>query len=388
MFGRLRLSTCALSPEQKDSYKADFCSLCHSLKSQSGYLSTLLTNYDSTLWLAVASGLSLAPVETERRACTALPFRKVLVSLHAEEIQRSNTSLLWMLVQAKAKDDADDEGSWKAKTALRLSAERALEAERYLGDLGFQTEVLSQLPERQKQAESLPKTTFALVCAPTQAMMSEAFSHLATVCQRPELKDQLRNFGSSLGACIYLLDALDDHLEDLKAGRFNPLFRCSDTLTRTDIAELAGCWLRELETALDSLSLSDSGREIVGGVARRLRQKMSTHTMLEGAAVITRRKSAPRRAQEAAFCNPGLAAGDEEKERAKDCCPNCRDYCDCGDGCECCCEAPDCCESCGGCDCCSIPDCCSGCDCGGCDCGGCSCSVDSFRRFLPRSWRN
>ena len=387
MFGRLRLSTCALSPEQKDSYKADFCSLCHSLKSQTGYLSTLLTNYDSTLWLAVANGLSLTPVETEHRSCTALPFRKVLVSLHSEEIQRSNTALLWMLIQAKAKDDADDEGTWKAKAALRLSAENAREAEQYLAARGFQTDVLSQLPERQKQAESHPQATFSQVCAPTQAMMSEAFAHLATVCQRLELKNRLQDFGTSLGTCIYLLDALDDHVADLKAGQFNPLFRCSDALTRTAIAELAGHWLEHLESSLDLLALSASGHEIVGGVVKRLRQKMTSHPLLEGAAVITRRNSAPRRAQEAAFCAPHLAAGDEEKEKAKECCL------DCGDGCECCCEAPDCCESCGGCDCCSTPDCCSpdccsSCDCGGCDCGGCSCSVDSLRRFLPRSWRN
>ncbi len=382
MFGRLRVSSCSLSPEQKESYKADFCSLCHSLRDQDGYLSTLLTNYDSTFWLTVASGVEQNYRRIQRRSCTAVPFRSVPVRLHSEEVARSNTALLWMLVRAKAEDDSDDEGSWKAKAALRLSSGRAARGERDLAAQGYDVATLRDLPCRQKAAESKPGTTFADVCAPTQEMMAEAFGHLATVCHRPEMRSALRGFGRSLGTCIYLLDALDDHVEDLKAGCFNPLFFCSDSLTRPAIAELAGLWLRQLTSCAEDLELEEPSRAIIFGAIAKLRSRISSHTLLEGAQVTTTICCAARRRKEAAFCHPHLSTDDPGKDRSRECCS---EWCDC-DVCECCCEAPDCCESCSSCDCCGSCDC-GGCDCGGCDCGGCSCSAGLpggkfFSRFL------
>lgn len=375
MFGRLRVSSCSLSEEQRESYRADFCSLCHSLRGQDGYLSTLLTNYDSTFWLTVASGLERNPVNIRRAPCTAMPFRRVPVRQHSEAVARTNTALLWMLVRAKAEDDSDDEGSWKAKAALRLSSEKAARGERYLAEQGYKVATLSQLPCLQKAAESKPGTTFADVCSPTQEMMAEAFGHLATVCHRQEMRSVLRGFGRSLGTCIYLLDALDDHVEDLKVGRFNPLFHCCDSLTRPAIAELAGLWLRQLNSRAEDLELEEPSRAIVFGVIAKLRSRIGSHALLEGARVMTTTCCAVRRHKEAAFCQPHLVTEDPGKDRSRECCS---EWCDC-DVCECCCEAPDCCESCGSCD------CCGGCDCGGCDCGGCSCSAwRPVRKLISR----
>ncbi len=386
MFGRLRVSSCSLSEEIQTSYKADFCSLCHSLRSEEGYLSTLLTNYDNTFWLTVATGLGRQPAQVVRKPCTAVPFRSVSVRQHGEEISRSNLALLWMLVRAKAEDDSQDEGSWKAKAALKLAAGKAEKGEQYLAELGYRVESLSELPQRQRAVETRAGVSFQEVCEPTQSMMAEAFGHLAKVCDRPEKREELREFGRALGASIYLLDALEDHVEDLKAQRFNPLFSCPDVMTRSAVSALAQSWSDRLQGSAQRLELEGTSATVVLSAVARLRGRIARHSLLAE----PRAASAPaslRRRDQAAFCAV-LPGDDPGKEKGRECCCS---NCDC-EPCECCCEAPDCCESCGGCNC-ECADCsgcgdCSGCDCSGCDCGGCDCGGCSCSAWLPsRIWK-
>lgn len=361
MFGQLRVSSKSLSPQPRESYRADFCSLCHTLRSQDGYLATVLTNYDSTFWLSVAAGLEPAPLKVSPKRCTAMPFRTVAVREHSQAVAKANTAILWMLVRAKAQDDSDDEGGWKARAALRLSASKALWAERYLVEHGFDTATIAELPHKQRAAESDSAVTFAKACAPTQQMMAEVFGHLAVACARPEKREGLRRFGSALGACLYLHDALCDHLDDVKGGRFNPLFFCADSLTRPAIANLVIALTDRLLAERLELELCEPSRTVVETTLHTLTAKLGSHPLL-GDSKLKMSCCATRPRKQAAFCTPGLV-NDPAKDRHP--CKNC---CDCDVG-ECCCELPDCC----GCDCCS----CDGCS--GCDCGGCACSA-----WLPK----
>jgi hypothetical protein len=356
MFGLLRAPSCALSPLERESYRADFCSLCHSLRQQDGFLSSLLTNSDSTFWLMVAGGM--APQAPTRRSapCTAMPLRQVLVAEHDSEVARANLSLLWLLVRAKAEDDRDDEGSWKARAALQLVGGKASLAEQHLRGWGVRLELWSGLPARQRAAEAQPEPTFGEVSRPTIEMMGEAFALQARVCRRPETEAALRNLGTALGACIYLLDALDDHERDRRQGHFNPVFFCPDSRTRPQIARLAQERLQAL--------LSSTSASLTGQVVLRLRRRLLQHPLLGGSAPQSRPRLLLRRLRQAAFClPPGLGLRSGEDQQRDHCCSQCCDCCDCAECCSCgsdtgCCEG-----GCGG------AECCSGCDC----CGACSC---------------
>ncbi len=371
MFGRLRVSQCQLSLHEKDAYQADFCSMCHSLRAQEGLLSTLLTNYDSTFWLQVAAGL----METEaivKKPCTAMPLRSVSVRLHTPEVERSNTSLLWLLMKAKAEDDLQDDRSLKAKLTLRYSAGKVEKAEAYLTTLGFPTHCLLGLPQRQKDVETDPNSTFSAVSTPTEDMMGEVFAHLAKVCECPLKDTVLRTFGRSVGAALYLMDALEDYAEDQTVGRFNPVFSSIGVRTRRELVSLVNRTASELTNAAGSLGLSEPSRTVVETTLSRLGRRMTRHPLLQRVGKpISRGPFGTRRRDVAAFCK--VQPPEDPKERCCSCCKDC--------DCECCCEVPDCVSDCGDCSCCD----CGGCDCGGCDCGGCGCSRGSrFWNFLKR----
>lgn len=379
MFGRLRVSQCQLATPEKDAYNADFCSMCHSLRAQDGLLSTLLTNYDNTFWLQVAAGL----METKpllKKPCTAMPLRSVSVRLHSPQVERSNISLLWLLVKAKAEDDLHDEQSLKAKLILRYSGQKVEKAKNYLASLGFAVGSLLDLPEKQREAESDPVSKFLDVSLPTEEMMGEIFAHLATVCERPLKAFALRDFGRNLGRALYLMDALEDYTEDQAAGRFNPVFRSAGVQSRSELSELVSLVGSELSKTAVSLDLTEPSVTVVNATLRRLISRLTRHALvIEAKKSVSVGSLGPRRRDVAAFCK--LQPPEDPKERCCSCCKEC----DCG-GCECCCELPDCAPDCGNGGCCDCGGCdCGGCDCGGCDCGGCACSkVMKFWNIFKR----
>lgn len=342
MFGRLRVSSCQLDQGGAELYQANFCSLCHTLRETSGYVSTLLTNYDSTFWLTVASGLHRTQTVTEKRACTALPIRRVSVEQHPPQVARSNAALLWLLAQAKAEDDIADEDSFKAKLFSRATAKKTEAARRYLVELGFEVNSILGVPARQSLAEQIAKPSFLQVSAPTADMLGSVFAFLGTVCERPDKTAALSRFGSHLGALIYLIDGLEDQAQDKKHGRFNPLLACSDALTS------ASGHLLALEQAFLELELRQPAHQVVQSGLRNLSRKLGPH-------LPAGHHWGRKRRQQAAFCS---------------CCD--RDKCRCSptDCCQCPC---DCCAE-GACEGCS----CDGCGCDGCDgCSGCDGCCDA-----------
>ncbi len=346
MFGRLKVKRCRLDKAASLTYRSNFCSVCHSLHQHDGRLASFLTNYDSTFWLVMAEGLSPTPVEVNSKRCTAVPLARVEVAQHAEPIAQANTSILWMLAEAKATDDLEDEQSLKARLFLKLSRGAIERARQVLEQSDFPIQEILGLPRRQSQAEALDRPSLRQVSEPTRRALEAIFAHLSRVCQRPDLKVPLARFGRDLGLVIYLLDAHEDRESDLAKGQFNALACCHDA--GLNVAEEA---LDRLSENLEELGLTESTHRICSEVLAQLRRK--TRPFL-------RRVSRPGLLRRAGFLlNPF------EDNR---CCKHC--HCN---PCDACCQSIDCCDTCGceGGDACACDGC--GCDGGCCDCGGGCC---------------
>lgn len=354
MFGRLRIKRCRLDEASSLAYRSNFCSVCHTLRQHDGRTASFLTNYDSTFWLVLADGLSKTPSRVSSKPCTAVPLIRVDVAEHDQVVSQANTAILWLLAEAKAVDDLEDEQSLKARLFLKLSSAAIGRARQLLEASGFPVREIEALPQRQKSAESVEQPRLRDVAEPSQRALEAIFVHLSRVCERPELRSSLAQFGRELGLVIYLLDAYEDRETDLAAGRFNALAYCHDAGLNAALEALD-----RMEYLTEELGLRGPSLNICTEVLAQLRRK--TRPLPRTA----RRPHLLRRA--GFFLNPF------ERNR---CCK----YCECNpcDACEGCCEGINCCSSCSdcgdgcGCDGCGC-DGCDGCDCSGCDCGGCDC---------------
>ncbi len=397
MFGILKVKKCGLEPADKQRYNAHFCGGCHAMVEFGGRLSSLLTNYDVTLWLLMATALeeSLGQAKPpELKPCTALPFMKVWVHPLRPEVRKTLASLNLALVGAKIEDNLlDGESKWLgyAFRPLRSAHTKALEA---LTELNFPVDVILRLAERQKALETTPGSSFDDLSRPTEELLSCVFAFLATLyapLPQPALAEQLAQAGQALGSALYRLDALSDIEKDLKQGSFNALtsnFGSKSgkgwTISNQQFQQLSrmiGESLDQLEAAVVELPLVAT-EPLIQGLLAHLRASSKQH--------LTKLKLSysPSVAEPTSGRWFGLSrsfgwGSRQRRGRAAFVAPitiQC-DGCACDGCCDGCGSAG--CEGCSGagCDCCGSASCdsCSACSCGeGCSgltCGeGCSCA--------------
>ncbi|MFA7480349.1 MAG: DUF5685 family protein [Vulcanimicrobiota bacterium] len=217
MFGSLQpksLSGCA-----RGRYQSSFCGSCHAM-AELGRPWALATGYDIAFLHLIMAELQEAPVE--RLACTALPFRKLPVRRLQADSRRWLAAVNVLLIEAKCRDDASDEGGLKGRLGLRVVKNQAARARTALAESGFPHVSISTLAERQQRLEEqmLSLEQYAL---PTGSLLGEIFEHAAKLSGRAEWATAMRRLGQGLGSAIYIKDALDDFDKDCKRSRFNAI---------------------------------------------------------------------------------------------------------------------------------------------------------------------
>lgn len=352
MFGTLRLPRDGIEDHERELYRSHFCTLCHSLDAWGGKLASLLTNYDVTFWMLSLTALeeaSGAALPRQRKACTALPWRKVGVLELSPPSRQLTAALTLALAGAKVEDDRQDGDrpwvSW-AFLPLRSSWQKALP---WLERAHFPCEALVGLPAWQQQCEQ-SATSLPELCQPTQHAMECVFSHLALHCQQPQFREPLQRLGRGLGQWIYLYDALQDQLQDRRRQAFN-------ALERFPLAggQLCSRMLLALEHAAQAVLALPQGsqQELMLAQLSRLRsltlQSLPAPTSL-GGQLCWLGKDGPIAIQDCPCDCPG---GDCPGCECPSCeCPSCEcPNCDC-EGCDC--DACELCEPCG--ECCEQPD--------------------------------
>lgn len=331
-------------------------------------MSSLLTNYDITFWLLLQSAVDSRPLQAaERKPCTAVPFRSVMVKPFDDKVSQTMAALNLVLVNSKIEDDELDGERWKARTGKFLFGKSALKARTFLEEQDFKLDQVFQLTEKQHQAEQAEVATLESLSAPTGEALGQVFLTIATLQEKLELSEPLTGFGNSLGRFLYLWDALHDLEDDRKTGAFNAISRVFDEGSHeTELRRLLLAWLHDLNDCLKSMALGPEAKlcfGLVESLASQVRRKLP--------------KSAPKAAQ--ANLRPRLAKAGMVRAQM-DCC-DCGSCCDCGDCCSGevgCCECGNCCD-------------CNLCDCNPCDSGDdaccefscCNCCGDSGDRSDP-----
>ena len=340
MFGVVRPCRHRLSPAERSRWAGHLCGLCLTLRDRVGHDARLATSYDGLLLSVLVEDLG-APAVAHRRAgpCALRGLRPAEVVASTAAAARLAASVSLLLAAAKVHDHIEDGQSPRALRPLarrweaggrRLADEVRLDAGAVVGPVAHQGEVEAE------QGRPLASYT-----APTEAATSAAFGHVAVLTGRPAARPGLAAAGAAFGRLAYLIDAVEDRDEDLRAGRFNPL-AASSTPVAAARAVADGCVdaVREGLAAAGLARASLAHRLLVHEAGHAVRRAFDDHG--DGGAL-----AGPLGCQllPCSACAEVPRGGRYRRSH--------RDRDGCCDGCTCCvCCCPiDCCDCCDACEC-------------------------------------
>ena len=207
---------------KRKAYKMHMCGLCHALGDSYGLLARWLTSHEMILlnMLTRAQRETVAPAVIRR--CPLNPM--LTVSTNQDNASQFAAAVAVGLAKVSVADDVQDSGgrdliAQLASQMLKRANRTALQT---LENLGFDTETLLTLSERQTIVENDDTQEPVSPSAITSANLFAMTAHLAG---NPENEEVLSVIGANYGAYLYLIDAYRDYPRDIVKGDFNPLRR-------------------------------------------------------------------------------------------------------------------------------------------------------------------
>ena len=196
-------------------YRAYYCGLCKSIGRKNPPLMRFTINYDITFLTMLAHNYNKVEPKFKKALCIAHPIGKPFSVVVNDPVQECVVDINTMLGYYKAYDDIADRGSLKhriAKAYIKGKYKRA--AKRYpMLDEALKksfSDLYALEKEGSKDIDALTKTSADMLVAVAKTCCENADENLVTLAE-------------NLGRWIYLIDAYDDLLKDVKSGNFNPL---------------------------------------------------------------------------------------------------------------------------------------------------------------------
>ena len=226
MFGYVIANKDILTEEQRARYRGCYCGLCRALRERTGSLSRLTLTYDMTFLILFLASL-YEPEETSgREACAMHPLKahdwwQSPVTPYAADM---DLALAYLNMLDDWKDD---------RKVLRL-AESGLFSKEYAAvrqanpdKCAFIENALRELSAIEERGETDPDAGARCF----GSIMGKVFDHeLDTVWG-----GQVRAFGESLGAFVYIMDAVIDLPRDEAKGLYNPMAALAKDKSEDDL---------------------------------------------------------------------------------------------------------------------------------------------------------
>ncbi|MDQ7826430.1 MAG: DUF5685 family protein [Candidatus Eremiobacteraeota bacterium] len=230
MFGLLRPCFQRLDEGSRSFYNMHYCGCCRALIAELGLSAAFFINYEITFLSLVISavqgssaGAGERPVREFR--CPVMPLRKKKALDFGERARSYLASVTLLLVESKLRDDGEDEGGVMPGLLLRLISGKARRAAASLKTFDFPLLLFQEYHHRQKHCEQDENSTAEQLADPTASLVAEIFRCSASVCGAPDRGESLYRLGYSVGAFVYLHDAIEDYAADIRRKRFNALSR-------------------------------------------------------------------------------------------------------------------------------------------------------------------
>ena len=214
MFGYVRPSDQRLTEEERQTFRAAYCGLCHALGRGYGPAGRMILNYDLTF---LAMILSEGGGSCEKR-CIAHPFRKRRCAC-GDNAMDAAADMSVILTWWQLRDGIADHGFFKglkyrAAALLLRRAYRRARARQPQFDADTRTHLTALAALERERCPSLdaPADAFA-------ALLAGAARRVEDPVKRRVAEQLLYH----LGRWVYLVDAADDLSDDLRSGSYNPL---------------------------------------------------------------------------------------------------------------------------------------------------------------------
>lgn len=196
-------------------YRAYYCGLCKTIGRKNPPLMRFTINYDITFLTMLAHNYNKVEPEFKKALCIAHPIGKPFSVVVNNPVQECVADVNTILGYYKAYDDIADRGSlkhriarWYIKGKYKRAAKRYPELDEAL------KKCFKELYELEKSGSKDLDAT-----AKTSGDMLVAVAKTTT----KNYDDLLIRLADNLGRWIYVIDAYDDLLKDVKNNNYNPL---------------------------------------------------------------------------------------------------------------------------------------------------------------------
>ncbi len=218
MFGYVKPYVPALTVAEYEAYRGAYCGLCRTMGSLTGQVSRLTLNYDLAFLVIFRLAAERVPAEFERRGCVAHPFTR-RTHMKRNSVLEYCAAASAVLTAGKVRDDVADERGGDRFKARLLSPVATAMVRRVRDRVG-------ELEEAVKcDLASLSKIEAAKTAsldAPADAS-AEALSKVFAYGLEGNVRRICEDVGRALGKIVYVFDAADDLIEDIKSEKYNPL---------------------------------------------------------------------------------------------------------------------------------------------------------------------
>ena len=232
MFGYVRINKPELKVREYEVYRGLYCSLCKAIGKYYGVLARLTLSYDITF--LVLARLSLSGVRPcfKGGRCPFNPTKKCNYCLNAEEELKYAASISMMLFYHKVRDNIADSSFFKRLMMYLLLPYASIKnrkAERLYPEI---SKKITASMERQRLVEKQKEKL-------TDKASHESADALGMIfCEGIENeKEEAYRFGYGIGKWVYLCDAADDILKDIKYGSYNPFVEKYSLRSEKDITD-------------------------------------------------------------------------------------------------------------------------------------------------------
>lgn len=271
------------------------CGLCQRFGSDFRLRTRALAGHDASMLLLLCDGLAptAAPRVTVRCPIPLAPNRRAIAP--EWPASKAVAMLQLFLLGEKLRDDHHDDRSLASRMAQRVFAREIGISHTWLESAGFPLTGARALLERQRRDEADAAADLETLVKPSAELLALVFafayaqvdgadddtSHAPVTPggdTRRNAKETLGGgrgltragaegtqppgplwaFGAALGRLLYLVDALDDWIDDGRKGRFNPIAHSVGPVTPRAFWFLQGCfaaWSVALQQAFQALPL-------------------------------------------------------------------------------------------------------------------------------------
>lgn len=232
MFGYVRPFKSELLVREYDQYKAAYCQLCRALKEHYGRAASFTLSYDCTFYALLMLSTREARLSFHHGRCVMNPLKRCDFLESDGEAYHKAAALSVLLTYHKLRDNLEDDSFFKSLGSRLFLPFVSRKARKAAEEYPFLAQEAQKAMDGQRQAEENAGGVDA--CAePTANLLAALFRELA--CDSLQ-GAALERFGYFLGRWVYLMDAADDLLDDLKEGAFNPFIPRLGLSGKTELA--------------------------------------------------------------------------------------------------------------------------------------------------------